>query len=115
MLLTIDEHSTQSLHDQLTGQLRQAIASADLESGEKLPPARQLAESLSVNVHTVLRAFQTLRDEGLLEIRRGRGTMVTGSALLLALPSQLAKQLVDEARQLGLGNTEIRNLLEVHL
>jgi len=115
MLLKVDEQSSQPLHEQLAGQLRQAIAAGDLAAGEKLPPARELAAGLGVNIHTLLRAFQTLRDEGLLEIRRGRGTIVTGAAPLLAAHSDLARSLVSEARRAGLANSEIRQLVEVHL
>ncbi|MCL4150959.1 UNVERIFIED_CONTAM: hypothetical protein GTU68_038389 [Idotea baltica] len=115
MLLRIDPHSSQPLHDQLAGQLRKAIADGDLAAGEKLPAARGLAESLGVNVHTLLRAFQTLRDEGLLEVRRGRGTLVTGTAPKLAKNVGLAQRLVAEARRLGLADKEILQLVEAQL
>lgn len=115
MLLKIDHYSSQPLHAQIAGQLRQAIAVGNPASGERLPPARELARSLEVNVHTMLRAFQTLRDEGLLEIRRGRGTIVTGAAPRLAPYNELARKLVSEARRAGLGNNEIRQLVNVHL
>ena len=115
MLLRIDTHSSQPLHEQLAGQLRRAIAAGDLRAGEKLPPARELADSLGVNVHTLLRAFKSLRDEGLLEVRRGRGTQVTGSAPKLARFQNLARKLVSEARRAGLANADIRKLVEQHL
>lgn len=115
MLLKIDLQSSQPLHGQLSGQLRKAIAAGELEAGERLPAARGLADSLGVNVHTLLRAFQTLRDEGLLEVRRGRGTVVTGAAPRFAKLAGLARELVAEARRAGLADEEIRQLLEVHL
>lgn len=115
MLIRVDHGSTQPLHDQIAGQLRQAIADGDPAAGEKLPPARELADSLGVNVHTLLRAFQTLRDEGLLEMRRGRGTSVTGAAPKLAGVGATARRLVDEARRAGMGDDQIKQLVEVHL
>ncbi len=115
MLLRVDHQSPQAIHEQLAGQLRQAIADGNPAAGEKLPAARELAKSLGINVHTLLRAFQTLRDEGLLEVRRGRGTIVTGAAPALAAHGELARKLVVEARKAGLGNNEIRQLINVHL
>ena len=115
MLLRVDLASSQPLHDQLAGQLRAAIASGDPAPGEKLPPARELATSLGVNVHTLLRAFQTLRDEGLLEMRRGRGTTVTGKAPAQANITTLVKDFVAAARHRGMSDDTIRELVEAQL
>ncbi len=115
MLLRVDHESSLSLHEQIAGGLRAAIASGELQPGERLPPARQLAHGLDVNVHTLLRATQTLRDEGLLEIRRGRGTAVTGVAPKLAAFGDLAQRLVNEARRGGLDDREIVRLVEARL
>ena len=115
MLLRIDGASSQPVNEQIADQIRGLIASGSVEPGEKLPPARQLADGLSVNVHTMLRAYQTLRDEGLLEIRRGRGTVVTERAPEVADVSALAQHLVEQARRVGLSRPQIIQLLEAHL
>lgn len=115
MLLKVDHSSSQSLHDQLAGQLRSAIAEGDLGPGDKLPAARDLASSLGVNMHTLLGAFQTLRDEGLLEVRRGRGTLVTSQAPERVAFVELARSFVVEARRSGLGDDNIREILEAQL
>ena len=115
MLWKIDAQSPQPLHEQLAGQIRRGIAARELAEGEKLPPARDLAKGLGVNMHTVLRAFQTLRDEGLLEVRRGRGTSVARDAESAARYVELARSLVEEARRAGLGDREILQLVEVQL
>lgn len=112
MLLRIDQGSTVALHDQLAGQIRSAIADGTLEAGERLPPARELATSLGVNVHTVLRSLQALRDEGLLDIRRGRGVTVTGAAPKLAPVTDLARAFIAGARRLGMSDGDIRRLVE---
>ncbi|MDE0234523.1 MAG: GntR family transcriptional regulator [bacterium] len=115
MLWKIDTQSSQPLHEQLAGQVRRAIATRALVEGEKLPPAREVARGLGVNMHTVLRAFQTLRDEGLLEVRRGRGTSVATNAQPVTRHIELARSLVSEARRAGLEDREILQLVEVQL
>jgi len=115
MLLTVDVGSTQPLHDQLAGQLRHAIALGDPGPGDKLPPAKELAKSLGVNIHTMLRAYKTLQEEGLLEVRRGRGTLVTENAPARVDLVEIAQRFVREARLQGQSDVEIRNLLEAEL
>ncbi|MGD0167998.1 MAG: GntR family transcriptional regulator, partial [Gaiellaceae bacterium] len=69
----------------------------EARSGERLPPARDLAAVLGVNTNTVLRALRILRDEGLLEFRRGRGITVSGTPETSAIVSK-ARELVQYAR-----------------
>lgn len=115
MLLRVDPASALPLHEQLAGQLRGAIAGGDLEPGDRLPAAKELAASLDVNVHTLLRAIQALRDEGLLDVRRGRGTVVTDAAPDVVNLAGLAAELVQQARHTGLTNQAIVELVEAQL
>jgi GntR family transcriptional regulator len=103
VIFRIDPSAGEPLFEQLATQVRLAIARGTLSAGERLPAARDVAESLQLNVHTVLHAYQALRDEGLIELRRGRGAVVTAqagadhSALLAAVDA-----VVREARALNL-------------
>ena len=78
----IDHRELLPLFEQVCAEIRRAIADGEIGPGERLPPARDLAAVLGVNSNTVLRALRLLRDEGLLEFRRGRGVTVVGSAHL---------------------------------
>ncbi|MEU1373678.1 GntR family transcriptional regulator [Streptomyces triculaminicus] len=112
MLFRIDPSSPLPLGDQIAACVRGAIADGTVRTGERLPSARDLAASLGVNMHTVLRGYQRLREEGLLELRRGRGAVVTGgpSAERARLTEQ-ARRLVTDARALGLGDNDVIDLV----
>lgn len=102
MLVRIDPSASEPIYAQLAAQIRSAVARGDVAPGERLPAARDLAESLQVNLHTVLRAYQDLRDEGLIELRRGRGAVVSASAArdIAALAGAIA-DVAATARRLG--------------
>jgi GntR family transcriptional regulator len=112
MLIRIDPGNAEPLHEQIASQLRRALAAGRVGDGEQLPPARELAASLDVNMHTVLRAYAALRDEGLVEMRRGRGAIVTGSGKgARARVIELARDLLAEAARQGIGLRELRKML----
>jgi len=112
MLLRIDPGSAQPLHEQVAAQLRRAIGEGRLRDGEQLDPARTLAALLNINMHTVLRAYAALRDEGLVEMRRGRGVTIRATDGGRARVVERARELLSEARRQGLKLSEIKNLLE---
>lgn len=111
MLIVIDANGPTPLYAQIASQLRRAIAEGKVRAGERLPPARELAESLAVNVHTVLRAYDELRSEGVLDVRRGRGVVVVGAAGQRARLVDLARTLVEEGTRQGLALKDLRKLL----
>ena len=107
----VDRSEQLALHDQVAAEIRKAIANGEVRSGERLPPAVDLAAVLGVNRNTVLRALRILRDEGTVDFTRGRGVRVTGtqegSALMLK-----ANELVDFARRQGCRREELISLIE---
>ena len=107
----LDRHDPLDLHQQVAGEIRRAIADGEAKPGERLPPAKDLAAILGVNTNTVLRALRQLRDEGLLEFRRGRGITVTGTPQQSALIER-AKELVDFARLQGYRRDELLKIIE---
>ena len=104
--LRLDKDSPVPLHDQAAAAIRRAIADGEAKPGERLPPAKDLAAVLGVNTNTVLRALRLLRDEGLLEFRRGRGITVAGEPDRAAVLTQ-ARDLVRLARSHGYRTDEL--------
>jgi GntR family transcriptional regulator len=109
--LEIDHSSRVPLHEQVAAAIRRAIAEGEAPAGERLPPARDLAAVLGVNANTVLRALHALRDEGLLEFRRGRGVTVSGSAPERNQLVDKARQFVDLGRKLGYQPEELAEIV----
>ena len=99
------------LYQQVAGEIRRAITDGEAKPGERLPPAKDLAAILDVNTNTVLRALRLLRDEGLLEFRRGRGISVAGTPERGAVV-QRAKELVAFARHQGYRLDELVEIIE---
>jgi GntR family transcriptional regulator len=99
------------LFEQVAGELRRAIADGEARPGERLPPARDLAAVLGVNTNTVLRALRELRDEGLLEFRRGRGITVAGTPEHGAVVTR-ARDLVAFARMHGYRTSDLVEIIE---
>ena len=112
MRWVIDHSSRELLQHQITRCIRQGVASGELTVGEQLPPAVELAAALSVDRNTVLAAYRQLREDGLLEFRRGRGARVASAVPEPAAVTAAAQALVVVARQHGLGRNDLIRLIE---
>jgi GntR family transcriptional regulator len=111
MNVRVDRRDPTDLYAQVAAEIRRAIADGEAKPGERLPPAKDLAAVLDVNTNTVLRSLRLLRDEGLLEFRRGRGISVAGTPERGAVV-QRAKELVDFARSQGYRLDELVEIIE---
>lgn len=112
MLVRIDPSSSAPIYAQIAATVRREVAEGRTGAGERLPAARDLADALGVNLHTVLRGYQQLRDEGLIELRRGRGAVVSAGAATLAGPLQALGDYIEAARRAGLSAAEAAALVE---
>jgi GntR family transcriptional regulator len=106
-----DHLSPTPLFEQTAAEIRRAIADGEAKRGERLPPARDLAAVLGVNTNTVLRALRALRDEGLLDFRRGRGITVIGTPEQSAVIDG-ARDLVQLARRHGYRLDELIKVIQ---
>ncbi len=109
--VNVDRSDSLPLHEQVAGEIRRAIAEGEAGPGERLPPAKDLAAILGVNANTALRALRLLRDEGLLEFRRGRGVSVAGTLERGAVVAK-ARELLDFARRQGFRPDEVIGIIE---
>jgi GntR family transcriptional regulator len=109
--VNVNRDDPTELYEQVAAEIRRAIAEGEARPGDRLPPARDLAAVLDVNTNTVLRALRMLRDEGLLEFRRGRGIRVSGTPERGAVVAR-ARELVSFARLHGYRVDELVEIIE---
>jgi GntR family transcriptional regulator len=111
MLWRIEHASLVPLRDQIVTCIRRGIASGELDIGDLLPPAAELAEALSVDRNTVLAAYRHLRAEGVLEFRRGRGVRVAHAARPQPPVLTAVQELIDVGRLHGLDRDDLIELI----
>ncbi len=112
MLLTLDLADPRDLHVQVADAVRRTIASGEMAPGDRLPPAREIASALDVNVNTVLRALRDLRDEQLLEFRRGRGVSVRARPDARGALLSRVRELLEEAHRYGYRRDDVIELIK---
>jgi molybdate-binding protein/DNA-binding transcriptional regulator YhcF (GntR family) len=74
--IQVDDTVETPLFKQISEQVRQGIASSQIQSGQRLPTVRQLAKSIGINPSTVSKAYLELERDGVVISRRGGGTVV---------------------------------------
>ena len=76
MLIEIDFNSEEAIYIQLRNQVILGIATANIHEGDSLPSVRQLAETMGVNMHTVNKAYNVLKQEGFITLDKRRGAVI---------------------------------------
>ncbi|MEE1942651.1 GntR family transcriptional regulator [Streptomyces sp. TRM 70361] len=112
MLVEVDHSSRVALAEQIAASVRRALAEGKLRKGERLPSARALAQALEVNMHTVLRGYQILREEKLIDLRPGRGAVVSAATANRAVAVEACRYFVRLARESGFSDAEILGMVE---
>lgn len=118
MQIRVETSSGMPITRQIAAQIRAQCASGTLKPGDRLPSVRVLAAELAVNQNTILRVYERLTAEGLLERRHGDGTFVadripTGQmkAQRQLLREEIART-VELAKTLGIDAEEVHQLLD---
>ncbi len=121
MRMTLTSLSGVPIYRQITDQIVYAIAGGRLQAGDKLPSVRELARALPANQNTVLKAYELLERDGLIERRHGDGTYVTanGSPLKLAERRRRVREMLAnvtaQAVHLEIPPDELHRLLDEQL
>jgi GntR family transcriptional regulator len=119
MILSVDLNSELPIYQQLRDQIVEAIAEGELTEGSSLPATRTLASDFGINFHTVNKAYDLLRREGLIRLNRKSGAVVTATAADATFPSEWsarARTLLAEGIARGLSADDVlqtcRSLLD---
>jgi GntR family transcriptional regulator len=118
MYITVDERDRRPLYQQVVDEIKALIAGGELPEGTSLPPVRQVAADLGVNLNTIAYAYRQLQKQGLVKIRHGAGAVVTSRLLNETTDEQLRNQLGTALTHLalaGLKLSEVRVLVETEL
>jgi GntR family transcriptional regulator len=107
LLLNIDPHSGLPVYRQMIDQIKYYVASGTLKAGDQLPSVRELAQRLTINPTTVVKAYSELEHEQVIEIRHGKGAFVAQPNIMASefqkdkVVRRLARQLAVESQQIG--------------
>ena len=118
MRIRVETSSGMPITRQIAAQIRAQCASGVLKPGDRLPSVRALAAELAVNQNTILRVYERLTAEGLIERRHGDGTFVADRVPTGQMRTQrelLRRQVVqvaELAQTLGVEPEELHQLLE---
>ena len=115
MFIEIDFNSDEAIYVQLRNQIIVAIATSQLKEGESLPSVRNLADDIGVNMHTVNKAYTSLRQDGFLKVDRRRGAVVAvdiDKIRTLNKMRQLLRPLIASGIVKGITRDEAKSLID---
>ena len=121
MQILISNHTTKPIYEQITSQIKSAIMSGELKSGDPLPSMRALAKDLHISVITTQKAYEDLQRDGFIETVAGKGSFVASKNAEFLREEALRRveaalqQAVDTASRSGVSPQELRQMLELLL
>jgi GntR family transcriptional regulator len=112
-LLTIDTSDPRPIYQQVADGIKALIAHGELSEGAALPPVRQLAADLGVNLNTIATAYRELQDAGLIVIKHGSGSVVASRTMSERRPEALVRPLRAALTDLRLAGLSPRKILKL--
>jgi len=113
MYITIDELDARPIYRQVADEIKALIARGALSEGMALPPVRQVADDLGVNLNTIAAAYRELQKEGLLKVRHGSGAVVSSRRLAQQSDADLRKGLRASLTHLALAGLPKSEIIEI--
>ena len=113
MYITIDELDRRPIYRQVADEIKALIARGALSEGMALPPVRQVAGDLGVNLNTIAAAYRELQKEGLLKVRHGSGAIVASRRTAQQSDADLRKGLRANLAHLALAGLPRSEILEI--
>ncbi len=113
MYITIDELDRRPVYRQVTDEIKGLIARGELREGMALPPVRQVADDLGVNLNTIAAAYRELQKEGLVKVRHGAGAVVSARRVTQQNDAELRKALRSGLAHLALAGLPRAEIVEI--
>jgi len=113
MYITIDESDRRPVYRQVADEIKGLIARGELREGMALPPVRQVAADLGVNLNTIAAAYRELQREGLLKVRHGSGALVSARRVTQQNDAELRKGLRASLAHLVLAGLPRAEIVEI--
>lgn len=113
MYITIDESDRRPIYRQIADEIRTLIARGELREGVALPPVRQVASDLRINLNTIAAAYRELQKEGLLKVRHGSGAVVSSRRVSHVTDNELRKAVRTSLTQLVLAGLPRSEIVEI--
>lgn len=118
MIIELDMQSELPIYTQLINQIIEGIASGKLLPGEALPSVRSMASDIGINLHTVNKAYNQLKQEDYIHVHRQKGVVVNPHGMpkadenFITRQQQQLRPVIAEAILRGLSQDEIMNMVK---
>jgi|SRR5215469_979304 len=113
MLLTIDTRDARPIYQQVADGIKGLIARGVLKEGAGLPPVRQVAADLGVNLNTIATAYRKLQEDGLIVVKHGSGAVVASNTAAERNQAELLRPLRTALTELVLAGLSPNKIMRI--
>src|SRR5215468_1142895 len=113
LVFAIDANDPRPIYRQVADGIKELIAHGKLPEGTSLPPVRQIAADLGVNLNTIATAYRELQKEGLIVVKHGSGSMVASRKITDRSQDELLRPLRKALTELVLAGMSSRKILNL--